>query len=50
MSKSQLNTFLGVKSFDSLNTDSVVGGGAELVKKKKKAGDKEKDIKVQTFE
>ena len=50
MSKSQLNTFLGVKSFDALNTDSVVGGGTEAVKKKKKSPDKEKDIKVQTFE
>ncbi|UGU14450.1 hypothetical protein LS482_12135 [Sinomicrobium kalidii] len=43
MSKSQLNDFLGVKSFDALNTDSVMGG---LVEGKKKKKDKEKEIDI----
>jgi hypothetical protein len=53
MSKLELNTFLGVKSFDALNTDSVIGGNAVTVdKEKERGGNKKKkiDIKQQSFQ
>jgi hypothetical protein len=47
MSKSQLNTFLGVKSFDTLNTDTVLGGASVKHHKDKK---KDRGKKKQTIQ
>ncbi|UGU14449.1 hypothetical protein LS482_12130 [Sinomicrobium kalidii] len=46
MSKSQLNDFLGVKSFDALNTDSILGGYTDKEKEKKKKKKIEAEIEV----
>jgi hypothetical protein len=51
MSKSQLNTFLGVKSFDYLNTDNILGGDCKRkVKDKDKNGEIKKKVKVKLCE
>ena len=47
MSKSQLNTFLGVKFFDALNTDTILGGVSVKHHKDKK---KDRDKKKQTLQ
>jgi hypothetical protein len=46
MSKSQLNTFLSVKYFDTLNTDTVLGGASvkHHKDKKKNRGKKKQTI------
>jgi hypothetical protein len=51
MSKSQLNTFLGVKSFDYLNTDNILGGDCKRkVKDKDKNGEVKEKKKVKLCE
>ena len=51
MSKLELNTFLGLKSFDALNTDNISGGDCKRkVKVKDKGGDIRKKVKIKTCE
>jgi hypothetical protein len=42
MSKLELNTFLGLKEYETLNTDSVIGGRSLKVKNSKGFKDRRK--------